>query len=204
MQGQTTQEDDAAVISRVLAGEVNDFEYLLDKYKRYVFSILQKHLPGDEVEDVAQDVFIRAYRSLPTLKNRAGFKNWLSSIAVKTTYDFWRRQYRNREVAMSTLSTENRNWLDGILADASHRSFHEVNSRKDAREVLDWALSHLPAKERMVIQLISLEGFSGKEAARLLGWSTANVKVRSFRARKKLRKLLDGEGHGRQGVMGER
>ncbi|OQY05846.1 MAG: hypothetical protein B6I22_06790 [Desulfobacteraceae bacterium 4572_123] len=204
MQGQTTQEDDAAAISRVLAGEINDFEYLIEKYKGYVFSILRKHLPGDEVEDVAQEVFIRAYKSLPTLKNRAGFKNWLSSITVKTTYDFWRRQYRNREVAMSTLSTENRNWLDGIIADASHRSFHEINSRKDAREVLDWALNHLSAEERMVIQLVYLEDFSGKEAARLLGWSTANVKVRSFRARKKLRKLLGDEGHGRQEIMGER
>ncbi len=193
MQGQTAQEEDVAVISRVLAGEVNDFEYLLEKYKGYVFSILQRHLPGDEVEDVAHDVFIRAYRSLPTLKNRSGFKNWLASIAVKTTYDFWRRQYRNREVAMSALSTKNRNWLEDILADVSNQSFQAINDRKDAREILDWAFSRLSAKERMIIQLIYLEGFSGKEAARLLGWSTANVKVRSFRARKKLRNLLEGQ-----------
>ncbi|MBW2593568.1 MAG: RNA polymerase sigma factor [Deltaproteobacteria bacterium] len=193
MQGQTEHEDDVAVILRVLAGEVNAFEYLLEKYKGYVFSILQKHLPCDQVEDVAQDVFIRAYRSLPTLKNRSGFKNWLSSITVKTAYDFWRRQYRNREMAMSDLSIENRNWLENILADASNRSFQAAHSRKDAREVLDWAFNRLSAEERMVIQMVYLEGFSGKEAARLLGWSTANVKVRSFRARKKLRKLLESQ-----------
>lgn len=190
---QTAQEDDAAVIQRVLAGEVNDFEVLLEKYKRYVFSILQKHLPGDQVEDLAQEVFIRAYRSLPTLRNRPGFKNWLSSIAVKTAYDFWRRQYRSREVAMSALSTEGRNWLGHILAEASSRSFDRGNARQDAREVLAWALDRLSAEERVVIQLVYLEGFSGREAARQLGWSTANVKVRSFRARKKLRKLLESQ-----------
>jgi RNA polymerase sigma-70 factor (ECF subfamily) len=193
MPGQNEQKNDVAVINRVLAGKVNDFKYLLEKYKGYVFSILQKHLPAHQVEDVAQDVFIRAYRSLPTLKKKSGFKNWLSSIAVKTTYDFWRRQYRNREVAMSALSTENSHWIESIMADASSRSFQAVNDRKDAREVLDWALNRLSAKERMVIQLIYLEGLSGKEAAKHLGWSTANVKVISFRARKKLRKLLEGQ-----------
>jgi RNA polymerase sigma-70 factor (ECF subfamily) len=191
MSGQNEQKNDVTVINRVLAGDVNDFKYLLEKYKGYVFSILQKHLPANQVEDVAQDVFIRAYRSLPTLKKKAGFKNWLSSIAVKTTYDYWRRQYRNREVAMGALSTENRHWLENIMADASTQAFQAANARKDAREVLDWALSRLSAKERMVIQLIYLEGFSGKEAAKRLGWSTANVKVSAFRARKKLRKLLE-------------
>ncbi len=191
MSGQTAQENDVVVINRVLAGEVNDFSYLLEKYKGYVFSILQKHLPTHQVEDVAQDVFIRAYRSLPTLKKKSGFKNWLSSIAVKTAYDFWRRQYRNREVPMSTLSTENSHWIENIMADASSRSFQAVNDRKDAREVLDWALSRLSAKERMVIQLTYLEGLSGEEAAKRLGWSKTNVKVSSFRARKKLRKLLE-------------
>ncbi len=56
---------------------------------------------------------------------------------------------------------------------------------------MDWALEILSAEDRMVIELVHLEGYSAKEAGRLLGWSTANVKVRSFRSRKKLRRLLD-------------
>ena len=63
---------------------------------------------------------------------------------------------------------------------------------------MDWALDQLTAKDRMVLELVYLEGLSGKEAAGLLGWSVANVKARSFRSRKKLQKLLAGLGE-RQG-----
>ena len=62
--------------------------------------------------------------------------------------------------------------------------------QKEAAELLDWALANLSAEDRMVVELIYLEGLTGKEAADLLGWSIANVKVRAFRSRKRLKKLL--------------
>jgi RNA polymerase sigma-70 factor (ECF subfamily) len=91
---------------------------------------------------------------------------------------------------MSSLTEKHRKWLEEVVSDQSEWSLHEKGQREEAREVLDWALEHLSTEDRMIIELIYLEGLSGKEAADLLGWSISNVKVRSFRSRKKLKKIL--------------
>jgi len=181
---------DAEIVRRVINGDSDAFEHLLTKYSDHVLKILKKHLPYQQVEETAQVVFIKAYRSLPTLKSRGNFKHWLSSIAVKTCYDFWRKQYRNREFTMSSLTEKHRDWVETIMSDQSSRLEHEKTLQKETRELLDWALDRLSARDKMVLELVYLEGFSIKEAAELLGWSVANVKIRSFRSRKKLHQLL--------------
>jgi RNA polymerase sigma-70 factor (ECF subfamily) len=129
---------------------------------------------------------------LPGFKQEGSFRQWLSAIAVRTCYDFWRKRYRSRELPMSDLTDSHQAWLEKTLSNQSDKSFHEKGSEKEARELLYWALSKLSARDRMVIELVYLEGLSVKEAAGLLGWSVANVKVRSFRSRKKLETLLTG------------
>ncbi len=182
---------DDEIIRRILDGDVNAFEHLLLKYQEQVLKIVRKHIPYGQVEETAQDVFVRAYQSLPTFKGKSGFLQWLSVIAVRTCYDFWRKRYRTREFAMSTLTEKHQDWLEKIISDQSSRLFNEQSSQKEAREVLNWALNKLSAEDRMVLELVYLEGLSGKEAAEFLGWSIANVKIRSHRSRKKLRKLLE-------------
>ena len=91
---------------------------------------------------------------------------------------------------MSSLTEKHQVWLEEAISAQSSQSFHEQNLRKEAREILDWALDRLSAADRMVMELVYFEGYSLKETAALLGWSIANVKVRSFRSRKKLHKLL--------------
>lgn len=181
---------DTKVISRILDGDVNAFELLMKRHAQTVTNIAKKHVPHDQVEEVAHEVFIRAFKSLKSLKNRQKFEHWVSSIAAKTCCDFWRKRYRSKEISFSALSREHQNWLETVLSDKSSQSFDEQRHQKKARKVLDWALGRLPAKDRMAIELVYLEGLSGKEAAKLLGWSTANVKVRCFRARRKLEKIL--------------
>ena len=181
---------DAEIIRRVIDGDVNFFEQLLKRYQDHVLSIVKKHVPYNDVEEMAQDVFVRAYQALPGFKKEGSFKQWLSAIAVRTCYDFWRKQYRCREVSMSDLSVRHRDWLEKTLSSQSDRSFHEKSQEKEARELLDWALSKLAPKDRIVLELVYLEGLSVKEAAGLLGLSISNVKVRSFRSRKKLERLL--------------
>jgi RNA polymerase sigma-70 factor, ECF subfamily len=182
--------DDNQIISRVLEGDVDAYEWLLDKYQSIVLNILKKRLPFEHVEETAQVVFIKAYQSLPTYKGKSEFKNWLSSIAVKTCYDFWRKHYRNRELPMSSLSEKHEEWLEQALADQSNEVLLGKGKEVEAKEILDWALSKLSLEDKMVLELVYLEGFSNKEASDLLGWSVANVKVRSFRSRRKLEKIL--------------
>lgn len=91
---------------------------------------------------------------------------------------------------MSSLTKKHQVWLEEAISAQARLSFHEQSLQKEAREILDWALDRLSAADRMVLELVYLEGYSLRETADLLGWSIANVKVRSFRSRKKLHKLL--------------
>lgn len=192
MHNDSDNADDAHIIDLVLGGAVNAFETLLLRYADHVLRIVRKHVDYGAVEETAHEVFIRAFQSLPGFRSDGNFRQWLSSIAVRTCHDYWRKAYRSREIAMSQISESNREWLEQILLDRSGQSFEEKGAQEEAREVLDWALERLPPGHRMLLELVYLEGLSSKEAAELLGWSVANVKVRSFRARKKLQKLLFG------------
>jgi RNA polymerase sigma-70 factor (ECF subfamily) len=192
MENYLSRPSDGEIVRRIIDGDVDSFEYLLKKYQDHVLKILKKHIPYNQVEETTQDVFIRAYQALPNFKEEGSFKQWLSAIAVRTCYDFWRKQYRSRELPMSDLTNSHREWLERTLSKQSDQSFNEKRREKEAGELLDWAMDRLSAKDRMVIELVYLEGLSVKEAAGFLGWSVANVKVRSFRSRKKLERLLMG------------
>jgi RNA polymerase sigma-70 factor, ECF subfamily len=181
---------DKDVIGWVLEGNTDAFETLLVKYKNYVFAIVNRHIPPDHVEDVSQEVFIRVYRSLPKLKKADSFKTWLSAISLRTCYDFWRKHYRSNETPISKLSREQKEWIAQTISDVSAADWEKRGREKEAREVLEWLLGILNPAERMVIDLVYLEGHSTKEAAGLLGWSETNVKVRAFRIRQKLQKHL--------------
>jgi RNA polymerase sigma-70 factor (ECF subfamily) len=193
MDNNSCSSSDAEIVRQVAAGNVDAFEVVLKKYQGRVLNIVKKHVPYGQVEDIAQEVFIRVYQSLPlpTFEPQEGFEHWISTIAIRTCYDFWRKRYRSRELPMSSLTERQQSWLEGALSEASAQSFRQKGLEKEAREILDWALGGLSPEDRMVLELVHLEGYSTKEAGRLLGWSTANVKVRSFRSRRKLRQLLE-------------
>jgi RNA polymerase sigma-70 factor (ECF subfamily) len=95
---------------------------------------------------------------------------------------------------MSSLGDEHREWIEHTLSEPSGGSLDDIGRQIEAREVLDWALARLTPEDRMVLELVYMEGLSVRETADLLGWSTANVKIRSFRSRNKLRKLLKNAG----------
>lgn len=185
-----SQAADIDIVRRVLEGDVNAFAYLLERHQDVVLRIAARHAPADRVEEIAQDAFVRAYQSLAGFKQTGSFQAWLSSIAVRTCHDFWRKQYRSREVPVGDLSEKSAVWLDQILVKAADDLWREQHDRESAREVLDWALARLSASDRMVVELVYLEGLSVKEAAEQLGWTVANTKVRAFRSRQKLRAML--------------
>ena len=181
---------DREIIQRIIDGDADAFAQILTRYKDHVMGIVSRHIPYDQVEETAHDAFIRAYESLATFRGEDNLKHWLASIAVRTCYDFWRQRYRSREVTMSSLTERHQQWLGKVISDRSEQSFGADGSRKEAREVLDWALAKLSAEDRMVLELVYLEGLTVRQASELLGWTAANVKVRSFRSRRKLKNLL--------------
>jgi RNA polymerase sigma-70 factor (ECF subfamily) len=190
MHAEKVNQSDYDVVLRVVKGDVNAFEILLNRHKNHIKKIVLRHLPFDVVEETVHDVFVRAFKSIDKYKARGGFRQWLSSIAVRTCYDYWRKAYRSREVAMSSLGEKHQRWLEEIVDNRSYGHHNEQGERQEARELLDWALARLSPKDRMALELIYFQGLSVKETSGLLGWTETNVKVRSFRSRKKLKKIL--------------
>ncbi len=178
--------DDTEIIERVLHGEIDRFGDLITQHRQHVLKIVTGHVPADQAAEVAHDVFVRAYRSLSRFSRQVPFEHWLSRLAVRTCYDFW-RAHRRADVPVSTLTADQAEWLDRALAAESDAQFRDEVDRRESLEVLEWALAQLSPENRLVLTLVYLEGRSVREAADLLGWSMVNVKVRCHRARQKLR-----------------
>jgi len=186
----SSEPSDAEIIERVLDGDANVFELLVERYRDHVFGIVMKHVPAHEAENVAHEAFVRAYRALPSYRRESDVRRWLAAIAVRSSYDFWRERYRSREVPMSSLGEDEERRLETLSSAASARRADAEESSREARELLALALDRLSAEDRMVLELVHIEERPVREAAALLGWSAANVKVRAFRSRKRLRAIL--------------
>jgi RNA polymerase sigma-70 factor (ECF subfamily) len=182
---------DSEIVRRVVAGDTDAFAALVKRHGGLVQRTVGRHVPRDRAEDLVQEAFIRAFQSLGNFELGSKFPEWLTTIAVRVCYDFWRGHYRNRESPQSALTEQHRDWADRVTASLSQERFDEEVRRKEAREVLDYALDRLSPDDRMVVTLVHLEGLSMEEAARQMGWTAGNVKVRAHRSRRRMRQALE-------------
>ena len=183
--------DEKNLLRRIGEGETERFADLISRYQSHVIRIVSRRVPADQVKEVVHDVFVRAYFSLAHFSGSVAFDHWLAGIAVRACYDFWRAKKRD-EVPVSGLTDEHHCWIDRMLTVQSDEQFRDQVRKREAVEVLEWALEQLSPEHRAVLTLVHLEGRSVREAAQLLGWSVINVKVRAHRARQAVRKLLAG------------
>lgn len=182
------QPDDAEHIAAVLQGDTAHFEPLVAKYSPRVFATIRRYARReDEVEDIAQEVWLKAFHKLRTYRADAPFEHWLMRLTVRTCYDFLRAHQRNRERAFSELSEAESDWLQRNLTQVEPGAEHAEAARLLVRRVLE----QLPPPARLVVTLLDIEGRSVKEIAALTGWSVSLVKVRAFRARRAMRRILE-------------
>jgi RNA polymerase sigma-70 factor (ECF subfamily) len=178
---------EAELIAAARQGDSASFEPLVAKYQGRVFATARRYARREsEVEDIVQEVFIKAYQKLDGFRGEAPFEHWLMRLAVRTCYDFLRRHQRNRETTFSELTEAESDWLDRFVVQPESAS----EEAEAARQLIDKVLSRLPPAARMVITLLEIEGRPVKEIAALTGWSVPLVKVRAFRARAEMKKIL--------------
>ena len=178
---------EAELIAAVLRGDAGSFEPLVEKYSPRVFATARRYARREsEVEDIVQEVWLKAYQKLRSFRGEAPFEHWLMRLAVRTCYDFLRRHQRNREATFSELSEPEQDWLERFVAPPDGAS----ETAEAARQLIGRVLEQLPPPARLIITLLEIEDRSVKEIAKLTGWSVALVKVRAFRARAEMRKIL--------------
>ncbi|HEY6167050.1 MAG TPA: sigma-70 family RNA polymerase sigma factor [Verrucomicrobiae bacterium] len=179
---------DDELIRAVLDGKTDHFELLIQRYQSRVFATARRYARReDEIEDVVQEVFIKAFQKLSSFRRDAPFEHWLMRLAVRTCYDFLRGHQRNRESTFTEISDEESNWLDRFNANPADTTEHSQAAKELVRKVLE----QLPPPARLVITLLEIEERSVKEISALTGWSVPLVKVRAFRARAAMRKILE-------------
>jgi RNA polymerase sigma-70 factor (ECF subfamily) len=178
---------DKELIAEVLEGNPESFEPLVVKYQPRVFAIARRYARReDEVEDIVQTVFMKAYSKLSSYRGDAPFEHWLMRTATFTCYDFLRKHQRNREWNATDLSNEENEWLENVGEDNSEK---EAN-QSAAKALVDRLLEGLKPDDRMIITMLDIERKSVKEIAELTDFTESNVKVRAHRARDKMKKIL--------------
>ena len=178
---------EAELISAVLKGDAASFEPLVQKYSPRVFATARRYARREsEVDDIAQEVWLKAFDKLKGFRGEAPFEHWLMRMTVRTCYDFLRRHQRNRESSFTDLTEPETDWLERFVADPGSAADDAA-----AAKLLDHrVLEKLSPQARLVIQLLEIEDRSVKEIAVITGWSVPLVKVRAFRARGEMRKIL--------------
>lgn len=154
-----------------------------------VLRIVRSHLPRRLAEeDLAQEVFLKLFSRLGQYRERPGipFEHWVSRLAVRTCLDSLRAERRRPELRWGDLAEETAAWLKYVVS-AADVAPH--TSAAAARETLEVLLQQMRPADRLVITLLDLEERSIKEVSQMTGWSLTLVKVRAFRARRRLRKI---------------
>jgi RNA polymerase sigma-70 factor (ECF subfamily) len=178
---------EAELIAAVLKGDAASFEPFVQKYSPRVFATARRYARREsEVEDIAQEVWLKAFDKLKSFRGEAPFEHWLMRLTVRTCYDFLRGHQRNRELSFSDLSDPENDWLERFVA-----APETANENADAAKLLiERVMEKLSPSARLVITLLEIEDRSVKEIAEVTGWSVPLVKVRAFRARGEMRKIL--------------
>jgi RNA polymerase sigma-70 factor (ECF subfamily) len=178
--------DDAQLLARIRQGAQDDFAELVSRHQSHVCTILYRYeRDRQKLEDLAQETFVKAWRSLEQFDGRAPIEHWLSKIAVRVALDHLRKERRHRhEIGLAELGEDALEWLQ------SDKEQGELGAR-EAAELLALAMRELSPAEQLVITMQELEGRSVKEISELTGSSSVAVRVRALRARAKLRRALE-------------
>lgn len=182
---------DDVLVELSIQGDHQAFEGLVDRYKRRVFAIARHFFRQPEtVEDIAQETFTKAYFALHSYQRGASLEYWLARITVNNCYDELRRRKSRGELTVSDLSDDEINWVDNKLSQVSLNRHLQIGEREIAYEITRKLLSKLSNEDRTILILLHAEEYSVAEISKLIGWSEAKVKIRAFRARHAMRKLL--------------
>ena len=180
---------DQQLVERVQKGDKRAFDLLVLKYQHKIFAVISRFIRDHaEVQDVAQDAFIKAYRALPNFRGESAFYTWMYRIAINTAKNYL--VARNRRPPASDLDVEDAEFFAG------NDAMHEMNTpernllRDELQAVIDQAFRELPDDLRMAVTLREIDGLSYEEIAEAMDCPIGTVRSRIFRAREAIDKKI--------------
>ena len=165
------------LVRQSLQGDQQAFGALVRRHQNRVFRLVGRfYRKAEDVEDTAQEVFLLIWRKLATYRREAPFEHWLTRLTLNLCYQ------RLRKKKIKKVNIES-------VAEPQAPPASDPTAKLEAERLL----AHLSGQDRFILLLLYGEGWSVQEIADNLGWTRSNVKIRAFRARKRLRKILDSE-----------
>lgn len=177
------EQQDADIIQRVLQGDRNAYALLVDRYRHLVYTLALRMLSSaEDAEEAAQDVFLKAYHALGTYNGHSKFSTWLYTITRNTCIS------RTRTLRQTVLPKEEQQ----LAMIAGHdESINQQHEQKAKKKILAEAIKMLAIDESEIITLYYIHEQTIDEICKILGLSGSNVKVKLYRARKKLKDIMD-------------
>ena len=189
-----TREQEAAIVRKVLDGDVNAFETLVLEYEKNVYNIsLRMTGNSEDAADMTQEAFIKAYNSLQSFRGDSKFSVWLYRIVSNVCLDFLRSRNRRPTVSLSVEDDDGEDTQLDVADDS--QSPELLLDRKLTRESVRRGLDSLPPDYRQILLLREIQGLSYDEISQALGLEVGTVKSRIFRARKRLCTFLIDDGN---------
>jgi RNA polymerase sigma-70 factor, ECF subfamily len=175
---------DWADITATLNGDDQAYAKLVRRYQSEIADQMWRFSRQLSVaEELVQEVFVEAYLSLAKFRGQSPLLHWLRKIATRVGYRYWKHESRQRARAAA------------LEVWSLSQQPQTVSDPEEAGAIVHQVLAQLPPRDRLVLTLIYLQGCSIAETAERIGWSQTMVKVQAHRARKKLKKLIEGANH---------
>ncbi len=176
---------DNEIIRRVLAGEQTLYAHLVERYQNYVFTLVLRMIDSrEDAEEVSQDIFVKAYRSLADFRGESKFSTWLYTIVRTSCITFLRKK------KMDTLSLDNeKTYLQVENQESSFKA--NAVEHKSRQRMVNEAIGMLSPDDAQIITLFYKAEQSLEEMARILGLEPGNVKVKLHRARHRLKEKME-------------
>ena len=179
-------DDDAPLVRRAQAGDPEAFDALVAKYQSAMTALLYRFAPSRaDLEDLTQETFVRAWRGLAGWRPEKPFAHWLKRVAVRVGLDFCRRRKRT---PFARLAED-----DGRLLE--NMAWEPADEARDAADEVQYLLAQLPPEDRALLTLLHVGEMPLAEIAEHFHWSRANAKIRAFRARRRMRGILEKHGY---------
>jgi RNA polymerase sigma-70 factor (ECF subfamily) len=177
------------LIGQAQAGDDASFNRIVTAYRKRILGTIARLIGRPEdVEDVAQEVFLRLYFSLDQLRTPEVFEPWLYRLTVNASYDYLRRQRRRNESRMADLSEQQVMLADAV---AGGKQDTEDQRRNQAKELVEELLDTVSTEDRLLLTLKEVEGLSLKELEKIYSVNENALKVRLFRARQRVLKAFE-------------
>jgi len=172
------QHNDTQLIGRILDGDTSGYAVLVDRYKDMAFTIAFRILnKREDAEEVVQDAFVKAFQHLSSFRQKAKFSTWLYRIIYNTAIS------KQRRIKLGWLSIEETTIPDNAVELIAEEE-------EDRRKMLETAMQQLPEEDRILLTLYYVDESSIEDLHSILGITKANVKIKLFRARKRLQELV--------------